>query len=98
LGCVGMSMDDFDRCTPSEFSIIAEQWRRERDTDYRAGWEQARFIATCALQPYSRKALKPADVAQFPWERNGPEVEKGHGSLERMRELEERLRKKENNG
>lgn len=92
MGCVGMSMDDFDRCTPSEFSAIMEQWGRQRKENVKLTWEQARFLATCFLQPYSRKTLKSTDVARFSWDADsGPTVEKGHGSIERMKELEARL-------
>ena len=84
-----MSADDFDRCTPFEFSKIIQQWERQK---------QARFIATCCLQPYSKKALKPTDVARFPWDKDaGPKVEKGHGSIKRMKELEARLKESAKN-
>ena len=87
-----MSIDDFDRCTPFEFTKIVEQWQRQKEEYEKRSWEQSRFIATCVLQPYSKKALKPTDVARFPWDDPGPKVEKGHGSIERMRELEARLK------
>jgi len=69
LGCVGMSLDDFARCTPSEFWSICEQWRSMEDGRMRDGWEQTRFVAVAMLQPYSKKTLKPHDVAVFPWEK-----------------------------
>ena len=30
LGCIGMGLDDFCRCTPAEFSAIARRWMEMR--------------------------------------------------------------------
>lgn len=88
MGCMGMSRWDFCSCTPSEFSAVAEQWERVREEASRRSWEQARFIATACLQPYTKRALSPTDVARFPWDRGNPI--KGTSSLDRMHEVEKR--------
>lgn len=60
----------------------------------RQGWEQARFLAAAVLQPYSRKTLKPEDVAKFPWEEKSKSTDPVRpSSLERMREVEARVKK-----
>ena len=69
MGCIGMSIDDFDRCTPTEISDIYGAWMKGREAIERQQWERDRWVATCLLQPYSKKALKPRDLAVFPWER-----------------------------
>lgn len=66
---MGMSLDDFDRCTPLEFERIFEIWHEAQEMDYRTGWEQTRQLACCILQPYSKKALRPTDVMEFAWDK-----------------------------
>ena len=39
MGCVGMSLRDFDLCTPLEFEEIVEQWKRGQDAHMQASWE-----------------------------------------------------------
>lgn len=68
VGCIGMSIDDFDRCTLFEMEVIIESWRQCREAEIHAGWEQARFSALHAIMPYSKRKLKLTDVARFPWE------------------------------
>ena len=92
MGCVGMSLDDFDHCTPSEFNAIAEQWRSNQRRLSIEGWDQARTIAVSVLQPYSKKPLKLTDICVLSFDQGrlegGHTVPKGHGDLKRMKELE----------
>jgi hypothetical protein len=75
MGCVGMSMEDFCRCTPSEFEAIWEQWREREDMGVREAWERSRWVAMCVLQPWVKKSLRPRDVVEFAWERaEGTEI------------------------
>lgn len=93
LGCIGMSLDDFERCTPFEFNAIALKWREDQERHEHTDWERARFIATAVLQPYSKNTLKPTDVVRFPWDEKEQEVPKGTSSRERMQEILRRVRK-----
>ena len=68
MGCMGMSMDDFCRCAPSEFYAAYEAWSEMRQQDDRGRWERARMQCLCTLQPYSKKQLKAEDIMQFPWD------------------------------
>lgn len=96
LGCVGMSLDDFERCTPSEFRAVFDAWQQRQERDERRNWEQVRFLATASLQPYSKKTLKPTDVVTFPWDaKSSSAVTKGTSSYERMKEIEARLKRKD---
>jgi hypothetical protein len=67
-GCVGMSLRDFERCTPSEFQRVWEAWQDREQRRERTSWEQTRLLCTTLLQPYSKKALRPRDVMTFPWD------------------------------
>jgi len=71
MGCMGMSRNDFCRCTPSEFYAAYGAWNDMRTMDERARWERTRTQCLCALQPYSKKQLTAMDVMRFPWEEQG---------------------------
>ena len=68
MGCIGMSIDDFERCTPFEFKKIYEIWMTKEDKREQRSWERIRWMGLCSLQPWSKKTLKPTDIAVFPWE------------------------------
>lgn len=69
LGCIGMSMQDFERCTPSEFHTVFDAWNRRREMLERGEWERVRMLCLCNLQPYSKKKLQASDIMEFPWEK-----------------------------
>ena len=74
---MGMSMDDFCRCTPSEFYAAYDAWW-QRETELERGrWERMMMQCLCSLQPYSKKRLEAQDIMKFPWEdKHLSEVEK----------------------
>ena len=78
MGCIGMSRDDFCRCTPSEFYAAWESWSESRSQAEHGAWERARMQALCTLQPYSKQKLKPQDIMTFPWDAS----EEGRGKSE----------------
>lgn len=70
-GCVGMSLDDFCRCTPSEFRAVHQAWADREQTRMRAEWERTRLTCTCLLQPWSKRRITPKDVLPLPWDEDG---------------------------
>lgn len=93
MGCMGISREDFCRCTPSEFYAAYEAWSEMRQLEERGSWERMRIQCVCSLQPYSKKRLTARDVMQFPWEEEGEaEREKQEPPLSRA-ELLDRYRK-----
>lgn len=68
VGRMGMSLMDFDLCTPHEFEEIFRNWHDERDRAIRDSWEQTRMLASVLLQPWSSKRLSPEDVMTFGWD------------------------------
>ena len=86
-----MSLFDFERCTPSEFSRILGKWNEWKAALYRSEWEQTRAIMMAVLQPYCKKKLKASDVAVLPWDKKETSVPKGTSSQERMEEIAKRL-------
>lgn len=87
LGCIGMSLHDFEQCTPSEFRAVFDRWKTDRESMVRMGWEQIRMQCLCSLQPYSRKHLRAKDVMEFPWDN-----EKTEKTAEDMTVLKERYK------
>lgn len=67
-GCVGMSVSDFERCTPSEFRAVWDAWQGREMRRERTSWEQTRTVCVSLLQPYAKKALRGVDVLRFPWD------------------------------
>jgi hypothetical protein len=65
---MGMRLNDFEQCTPFEFSAIAKAWHDNEERHERGEWERSRMQCMCMLQPYSKKQLKPHDVMRFSWD------------------------------
>lgn len=63
-----MSINDFERCTPLEFTEIAERWKEKEQHDDQRSWEQVRMSCLCEIQAHSEKTLKATDVMTFPWD------------------------------
>lgn len=88
LGCIGMSMQDFERCTPSEFRAVFDAWNGREERRERGEWERVRMSCLCSIQPYSKKRLGVTDVMEFPWEKE----EKREKSKERREESMEEIK------
>ena len=84
MGCIGMSMDDFCRCVPSEFYEAYEAWSEMRESTERGRWERMRMQCLCSLQPYSKDRLRAQDIMQFPWEQ---ENTSGDGAADKHAEV-----------
>jgi len=87
MGCIGMSLQDFDQCTPLEFEKIYEKWQKKQQKKMQNSWEQTRQLAMCMLQPYAQRALKEEDVMIFAWDKKNDDEaivkkEKTHEELE----------------
>ena len=87
---MGMSLDDFCRCTPGAFRSVYDAWYINQEVLMHRDWEVGRYIAMMAVQPYTKKALKPTDLIIFPWEKTDGDdaaVPKGTSSKAKMEEL-----------
>ena len=89
VGAIGMSVEDFCRCTPAEFQAVAEAWGKAEERRERAEWERTRMQCVCMLQPYSRNRLDPKEVLRFKWE----ETEEGQEEKLSTSEIWERFEK-----
>lgn len=68
MGCMGMGMEDFCRCTPSEFRAAWDAWNELHEGCRREAWEQLRMQCLCTLQPWSKGHLEARDIMEFPWD------------------------------
>lgn len=68
IGVIGLSLDDACGLTLEEFNAVYDEWNTLETARYRAGWEQARFMAHCALMPNAKKRFLPTDLVQFDWD------------------------------
>lgn len=69
---MGMSIDDFCRCTPQLFLEIHEAYVKKMELAEQSLWERTRMECLYMLQPYSKKTLKASDVMTFPWDKKEP--------------------------
>ena len=65
---VGLSHDDFYRCTIEELEEIFRRWEDRRESDIRTSWEQMRLHAVMTMQPHCKKRLNAKTILPFPWE------------------------------
>ena len=68
MGCIGMSRDDFERCTPSEFYAVWHQWHAQQERMERGSWERTRTLALVYVQPYSKHTLSAHELLPLPWD------------------------------
>lgn len=94
LGCIGMSMQDFERCTPSEFKAVFDKWQKCSELREQSEWERVRMSCLCALQPYSKKRLSASDIMEFPWEKDKQAAQSHTGRVEEsVEQLRARMQK-----
>lgn len=93
---MGMSREDFERCTPLEFTKIVQAANEKTDALIKAGWEQTRVQVVSVANLFSKTPIDMKRVFPLPWDKGNElaaEVRKGTSSLERMREIEARVKK-----
>lgn len=76
-GAMGMSRDDFMRCTPDEFTAIHKAWHERIEAESHERWELMRMHACITIQPHVKKRMSPRTLLPLPWEQ-GHRVETCH--------------------
>lgn len=64
-----MTPAEFYELTPREFSNKSVGYFERVERDFKTSWEQTRWLAAMVMNPHLKKALKPNDLATFPWEK-----------------------------
>ena len=96
VGCIGMSVPDFEHATPGEFTAILTQWREHNERREQAEWERMRLLATMVMQPHCKGRLKPEKILPLPWDHKAPPPREGKpvsraARRERMEQLANRI-------
>lgn len=81
-----MSVDDFCRMTPPQFSLACQAADAREQARRREGWEQARLVAVAATAPFRRGRSDPRKLIPLPWDRQQPD----HGQTEQQSPAETR--------
>lgn len=92
VGCIGMSHDDFCKCTFGEFESICKAWREMTEGQNRDAWERARTVAAIVIQPHVKKKISPRQLLPLPWDNKKTAARAGTPELtagERRRRFEE---------
>lgn len=79
MGCIGMGMEDFCQCTPSEFMAIHDAWLKHE----RQGWEQSRMVSVFSVAPWSKRGTKLTQLIPFPWDMEKEDKKPGLSKKER---------------
>lgn len=62
VGCIGMSHDDFRKCTFGEFESICKAWHEMTEGQNRDAWERAR---TVAAKRYSHTSKRKYSLVSY---------------------------------
>lgn len=68
VGCIGMSVEDFERCTPSEFTEIGKIWLEREEYTNKRTWEQTRLIGYSSLRPYLKPGVTAEQIFPLSWD------------------------------
>lgn len=83
LGCIGMSRDDFCRCTPCEFHAAWRSWAERRQDTERGAWERMRLLGLIFIQPMSKKGITAHELLPLPWDGEGKDEKKKQKAVSR---------------
>lgn len=67
-GCIGMSLRDFERCTPSEFRAVFDAWYGRAQALERSGWEQKLKSLRTALKQASAEKRASIQLDIVAWQ------------------------------
>lgn len=67
---MNITVQDFENLYTDEWDEACKAWGEMVQLNEQHNWERNRWLAACILQPWAKKALKPTDLALFPWENN----------------------------
>ena len=93
MGCMGMSLEDFCLCTPSELKSIFESWKKREEAALHQAWERTRTETVLVMSMMAGKQLDMRKVMPFDWDDKPlPFRPAARSSIERVKELKERIK------
>lgn len=69
VGQIGMSVSDFEMCTPSEFESAVKMWHEKEEARLQSRWKMVRTMTTIMIQPHIKKKITPTSLLPFPWDK-----------------------------
>ena len=66
---MGMTHDEFCKCTFTEFESIYKAWHDMEESRYRSAWERGRTLAAIIIQPHLSKKITPRQLLPLPWDK-----------------------------
>ena len=66
--CIGLSLNDFCRLTPDEFSYVCKAYTDTSEMRRQESWERARAVATLTVQPHLKHQMSAGKLMPFPWD------------------------------
>lgn len=94
LGQVGLSYDDFCRCTPVEFGHVYKAYSEQEEARHHDRWERMRLLATIVIQPHVKKKLTAKSLMRFPWDgMKDPKEQPQVSKTEAKKRFEELIKK-----
>ena len=69
VDCIGMSYDDFCKCTFIEFESICKAWHEMTNGQNHESWERTRIAAAIVIQPHVKKKITPKQLLPLPWDK-----------------------------
>lgn len=77
MGCMGMSLSDFERLTPREFDAACKAYGDHQNAEARGSWERMRHLAYMVIQPHVKKCPPPEKLCPLPWDKKSKPKPKG---------------------
>ena len=93
IGCMRMSLGDFEHLTPDEWRATCQCWHTAREEESRERWEQVRWLGTVTVQPHVRKHLSPRDLLHFSWDEKTKESSPRMSREEHMKRMAAAIRR-----
>lgn len=69
MGCVGLSLSDFERLTPEEFRSVCKSYAEHEESETRDAWTRMRMLACITIQPHVRQGMTPERLLPLPWDK-----------------------------
>lgn len=97
VGCIGMSLSDFEAVTPDEFRAIHRLYLQREESRLHDDWERVRTHAAVIVQSFSKKTIDSKKILRFPWDGKTGDVsapEKQRSTRAKFEELIARMKPK----
>lgn len=68
VGVIGISYNDFCRCTPDELEAIFKAYGEAQSEREKDAWERMRISTAIGVQPHVKRKITPKSLIPLPWD------------------------------